>query len=355
MTMDFETVPARAPRSILERFGGQVAVSSAIAFCVGILLCIGSPAEAAQRCDPSQPWQPDRLLTGHDTEVQAVAWSPDGSKIASGAEGPSLNVWAADSGELLTTIATQARVIASLAWSPDSLQLASGAGGGAMNTIEIWSAQTWERIRVLTGLDGWAFSTAWSPDGSVIMGSDGGGRIKFWANDTGTLLRTLSGTPYTDYVWSVAWSPDGSRFVSGTGPFDDTVKVWDADSGSVSYELRGHAATIYSVSWSANDRQIASASGDHTIKIWDPDTGTLVQTLSDRASPVLSVAFSPDGTQLATGSLGGTVGIWEAATGSLQATLRGQGDASYSVSWSPDGKSLAFSSGNLLEIWSQCL
>ncbi|HEX9508675.1 MAG TPA: hypothetical protein VF947_09725, partial [Myxococcales bacterium] len=70
--------------------------------------------------------------------------------------------------------------------------------------------------------------------------------------------------------------------------------------------------------------------------------------------PVLSVAFSPDGTQLATGSLGGMVNVWEAATGSLQATLRGQGDASYSVSWSPDGRSLAFSTGNLLEIWSQC-
>src|SRR6202011_3098844 len=67
MTMDFETLPARAPRSIVERFSGQVAVSSAIALCVGILLSIGSPAEAAQGCDPSQPWQPDRVLNGHDT------------------------------------------------------------------------------------------------------------------------------------------------------------------------------------------------------------------------------------------------------------------------------------------------
>lgn len=352
MTKYFERLPAR---DIFGQLGGRIAVGSAFALCVGVLLCIGCRAEAAQGCNPTQPWQRGLVLAGHDGEVQAVAWSPDGSRIASGAEGPALNVWAADTGELLTTIATQARVIASLAWSPDSAQLASGAGGGARDVIEIWSAQTWERVRVLTELDGWAFSTAWSPDGSVIMGSDGGGRIKFWDNDTGTLLRSVVGTPYTDYVWSVAWSPDGSRFVSGTGPFDDTVKVWDAASGSINYTLRGHAAIIYSVSWSANDNQIASASGDGTVKIWDPDTGMMIQSLSDSGRPVLSVAFSPDGNLLATGSLGGTVNIWDAATGSLQATLRGQGDATYSVGWSPDGQRLALSSGNLLEIWSRCL
>jgi WD40 repeat protein len=353
MTIGFKASPTRVYRSMLEKLSRQ-AIVSFIALCASILLCVGSRAEAGQGCDPTQPWQRDLVLTGHDTEVQAVAWSPDGSKIASGAEGPALNVWATDTGELLTTISTQARVIASLAWSPDSAQLANGGGGGAMDTIEIWSAQTWERMRVLTELQGWAFSTAWSPDGSLIMGSDGGGHINFWDNDTGALLSTLTGTPYTDYVWSLAWSPDGSRFISGTGPFDDTVKIWDSASGSIDYTLRGHAAIIYSVSWSSNDRQVASSSGDGTIKIWDPDTGALIQTLSDRGSPVLSVAFSPDGTQLATGSLDAMVRIWDAATGSLQAALRGQGDATYSVSWSPDGTRLAFASGNMLEIWSQC-
>src|SRR5258708_13532276 len=134
------------------------------------------------------------------------------------------------------------------------------------------------------------------------MGSDGGGRITCWENDTGTLVRTVTGTPYTDYVWSVAWSPDGSRFVSGTGPFDDAVKVWDSASGSIIHTLRGHAATAYSVAWSPDDSRVASGSGDGTIKVWDPNTGALMQNLA-AASPVLSVAFSPAATHPPTSPL----------------------------------------------------
>ena len=94
------------------------------------VLGFAAPSNAGTVCDPKGPWRQELLLGGYAQDVEAVAWSPDGSQVAAGANDGALALFDSRTGEELLTFSTRARVIASVAWSPDGAQLASGAGGG---------------------------------------------------------------------------------------------------------------------------------------------------------------------------------------------------------------------------------
>jgi WD40 repeat protein len=84
-----------------------------------------------------------------------------------------------------------------------------------------------------------------------------------------------------------------------TGSYDDTVRLWDAVTGTPLPTLKGHSGSVYSVAFSPDGKQVASGSADHTVRLWDAVTGALLQTLKGHSSWVYSVvhsvAFSPDG------------------------------------------------------------
>ncbi|MDC3225077.1 hypothetical protein OAU26_09095, partial [Mariniblastus sp.] len=69
-------------------------------------------------------------------------------------------------------------------------------------------------------------------------------------------------------VLGVAYSPDGNSIVSG-GYDDDTLIIWDANTGEEKLTLKGHISSVSSVAYSPDGKSIVSGSGDKTIKIWD--------------------------------------------------------------------------------------
>ena len=96
--------------------------------------------------------------------------------------------------------------------------------------------------------------------------------IKVWDLNTGTLLNTLKG--YSD-VSSVAISSDNSKIVSGSD--DKTIKVWDLNTGTLLNTLKGYSGDVSSVAISSDNSKIVSGSDDKTIKVWDLNTGTLAK------------------------------------------------------------------------------
>ena len=77
-------------------------------------------------------------------------------------------------------------------------------------------------------------------------------------------LKTLKG--HSDDVESVAYSPDGTKIVSGST--DNTIKIWDTNTGECLQTLMGHSKSVYSVAYSPDGTKIISGSLDNTVKIW---------------------------------------------------------------------------------------
>ena len=71
---------------------------------------------------------------------------------------------------------------------------------------------------------------------------------------------------HSHYVWSVAYSPDGTKIVSGS--YDNTIKIWDANTGACLQTLTGHSGGVESVAYSPDGTKIISGSWDRTVKIW---------------------------------------------------------------------------------------
>jgi WD40 repeat protein/subtilase family serine protease len=277
---------------------------------------------------------------GHAGDVTSVAFSPDGSLMASGGADRTIKLWRVSDGALVRTLTGHTGGVTSVAFSPDGRLLASGSGLGD-RTIRLWRVSDGALVRTLTGHTDWVNSVAFSPDGSLIASGSRDRTIRLWRVSDGALVATLTG--HTDGVYSVAFSPDGSLIASGSG--DATIKLWRVSDGALVATLTGHTWYVTSVAFSPDGSLIASGSGDATIKLWRVSDGALVATLTGHTDGVYSVAFSPDGSLIASGSGDATIKLWRVSDGALVATLTGHTDWVDSVAFSPDGRLLASGSG----------
>ena len=158
---------------------------------------------------------------------------------------------------------------------------------------------------------------------------------------------TLGG--HAAYVWSISFSPDGKMLASAST--DRTVKLWDTSTGKEIKTLTGHTEEVRDVSFSPDGRMLASASADNTVKLWDISTGKEIKTLTGHTGLVRGISFSPDGKMLASASADNTVKLWD-TTGTLIKTLTEHTDSVNGISFSPDGKILATAGGDkTVRLW----
>ncbi|KAJ3255541.1 general transcription repressor [Chytriomyces hyalinus] len=191
---------------------------------------------------------------------------------------------------------------------------------------------------------------------------------------TGQKLHTLTATsdmvnpghpPSGDlYIRSVCFSPDSTCLA--TGAEDKVIRVWELQTRTLRYSLRGHEQDIYSMDWSRDGRFLVSGSGDRSVRVWDAGAGDNggrclmallnedpVQSVDQKDSGVTSVAINPiDGRCVAAASLDMKVRIWDLRTGRLLERFEGHRDSVYSVAFSQDGRSLVSASlDKTLKVW----
>ncbi|MFJ5547622.1 CHAT domain-containing protein [Streptomyces sp. NPDC093225] len=277
--------------------------------------------------------------------VRSVSWHPSGEGIAVAGGSRWARIYDTSGAERLKVKGGGLRsTVPAVAFSPDGLRIATGS---AHDAVRIWSAGT-GRLTVEARHDAGVNCVAFSPDGTRLASGGADATARVW-DATGVreqLLEVRHGGRWTP-VQAVAFAPDGTRIA--TGGSDATARVWDAVAGRQLLELR-HGAAVNAVAFNVDGSRIATAGSDGTARVWDASSGKPLLELRHDAG-VNAVAFSPDGTRLATGSGDATACVWDLAEEVLLLELRHDA-AVNAVAFGPDGTRIATGSDDrTVRLW----
>src|SRR5581483_5436184 len=239
-----------------------------------------------------------RSLQNSGGGVYALAWSPDGTKLASGEADKTVKVWNVTTGQVSLTFSGHTASILSVAWSSNSAKIASASYEETSQNVRVWDAATGQQLRAIPA--GEAPALAWSPDGRQLAVSQFQ-RLEIWDTATGQSVKQIK-TP--EYGLFIAWSPDGTRIASADSyvPEQSVIRIWNVNMGQLDKTLKGYTNVILSVAWSPDGTKLASTGHDHTLRIWDATAGQSLIVVQASDS-VFKAAWGPFGGRLAYGDV----------------------------------------------------
>jgi WD40 repeat protein len=124
----------------------------------------------------------------------------------------------------------------------------------------------------------------------------------------------------------------------GSAPGTLSFPVFDAATGAVITELRGHEGQVESIAFSPDGRHVVTASLDSTARIWDAAVGRQIAVLKGHEAAVGGASFSPDGRRIMTEASDSTIRIWDAATAGQVAVL--EAESGVALAFGPNAKSV---------------
>lgn len=202
-------------------------------------------------------WQ----MTGHKGPVVRVAFGPEGRAISGGTDG-TVRVWDLQTGKQAAVLTGHTATVRFVAYSDKAKVAATSSYDGS---IRLWNLETGKEVRTLaehSGPDD-LMSLCFSPDGKYLLAPAVDLSLRLVDVATGKEIKRIK----TAHAYCAAFSPDGKRIVTG-GYFDNTVRVWDIESGKALHSYKGHTGGVTCVTFFPDGKRIASASADGTARIW---------------------------------------------------------------------------------------
>ncbi|MYB94239.1 sigma-70 family RNA polymerase sigma factor [Candidatus Poribacteria bacterium] len=312
-------------------------------------------------------------LQKHTGWTNVLAFSPNGKMLASGSTDKTVQLWNTTTGEPLATFTGHINGITTLAFSPDGTTLVSGSADGM---VRFWNTQT--AVPLADSITGHAQSmqaATFFEDNSTLASVAFNGEIAFW--DTKTSQKsTVHMAGHRDWLSTLAFSPDGTKLVSvgvegstvfGAGlstwqPADHLIRLTDVRTGGELATLqyrRGAKELTFSP-----DGETVAFSGLGEIRLWNTRTGDeqaipladLSAGIPRKIPRILALAFSPHGTWLVSGTDQGKIQMWDVVTGGALAVFAEPTEQEdlgriLALAFSPDGTLLAAGTRGNIHVW----
>jgi WD40 repeat protein len=320
------------------------------------------------------------IPAGQGDAVRAVAFSSDDHTIASGGSDGTIKLWDSRSATLIRRLGESAglhdyrRAINGLAFEPNGRRVVTASNDGKVTLWDTIGSQPPVELPMAPPPGRPPLSSpriqsvAFDRDGRWIVAGGFDGLVRLWDARTGESRGVMS-TQTTDaagrsvpyQVWSVAFSPDGHHVVTGSG-FDpdgtahNLIQMWNVDTLSAEGDpFKGpNEATIQTVKFDFNGRDVVAGSSDGTVRVWDPANRKVVkEQLTADQNPVLSLAIANKSQWMATGEGGGSVRVWDMVHSPPAAIpLDGHQNWVHSVAISPDDQVIVSGSADgTLQLW----
>ncbi|HEU0001065.1 MAG TPA: WD40 repeat domain-containing protein [Ktedonobacteraceae bacterium] len=283
---------------------------------------------------------------GHTLDTFAVAWSPDGTYIASGSFDKTVQVWSTQTGETRLVYRGHTDQVNDIHWSPDGKSIASSGDG----TVQVWDASTGRLTFKNTGQ---VYGSAWSSN-STLLAFGNGTSFQIWNVATSKQLASYSSV----ITCCPVWSRDG-KFIAAYG-FDDakkipTLQIWGVATQRLVFTTDLPNSRRSAIAWSPDSSRLAFSSSTGLIESWEMPSGQHLITypvpgLTANQKQWLCLNWSYDGRYLAAGSYDGPMQIWNAQTTAISYTNHANIDVQ-ALAWSPNRPVIASCEGNIVRLW----